>query len=139
MFEKPERRIDRVFIHCSASKNPDHDDIKVIDRWHRDRGWRMVGYHYFIQSDGNIQDGRPVEVTPAAQYPHNTGTIAICLHGLHDFTDSQFASLRIFCKEILKALPHVTFHGHNEVSVKSCPNFDFRTVLELDEKGRMKA
>ena len=27
MFEKPKRKVNKVFIHCSASDNPDHDTI----------------------------------------------------------------------------------------------------------------
>ena len=82
-FRKPARHVDRVFLHCSASDDPDHDDIDTIRRWHVDeRGWSDVGYHYFIRSDGTLQEGRPLERIPAAQAGHNAGTVAICLHGL---------------------------------------------------------
>ena len=84
-FVKPEREVDRVFLHCSASDNAEHDDIQIIRRWHTDpepqgRGWSDVGYHFFIRKDGEIQEGRPLTRTPAAQAGHNTGTIAIVTH-----------------------------------------------------------
>ena len=73
-FRKPARHVDRVFLHCSASDDPDHDDIETIRRWHVDeRGWSDVGYHYFIRSDGTLQEGRPLERIPAAQAGHNAG------------------------------------------------------------------
>jgi len=33
MFKKPNRKINTVFIYCSATDNPKHDDVKVIKRW----------------------------------------------------------------------------------------------------------
>lgn len=136
MFVKPKRKINKVFIHCSASDNPNHDDISVIEKWHRERGFAGVGYHYFIQSNGNIQTGRNIEIIPAAQVGHNAGSIAICLHGLEAFKNKQFSSLRQLCGEINKDMD-VTFHGHCEVSNKLCPNFDYRGVLGLDKNGKM--
>lgn len=128
-----------MFIHCSASNNPDHDDVSVIRRWHvEDRGWNDVGYHYFITSDGQLQKGRSLEAQPAAQYPYNEGTIAVCLHGLNaeDFTDEQYDVLRALCVAIAREID-VTFHGHCEVSDKRCPVFDYVSVLQLTAEGRL--
>ena len=140
-FIEPHRRIDRVFLHCSASDDPDHDDIRTIRDWHVDgNGWSDVGYHYFIRSDGTLQEGRPLEGTPAAQAGHNAGTIAICLHGLaaENFTSAQYRALIGLAREIDRACAGgVTFHGHCEVSSKSCPVFPYRAVLGLDGTGRM--
>lgn len=146
MFQKPKRHISRVFIHCSASDNPKHNDISVIRKWHTDpkpegRGWSDVGYHYFIKKDGTIQTGRPLERTPAAQKGHNKGTIAICLHGLKEgnFTQEQKRSLIRLCTVINRAYnSKITFHGHREVEpLKTCPVFDYKQWLSLDEYGRM--
>jgi len=82
MFDKPNRFVDRVFLHCSASDHANHDNVATMDRWHRERGWSGVGYHLFIRKDGTLEDGRDLERTPAAQSGHNRGSIAICLHGL---------------------------------------------------------
>ena len=140
-FTRPARHVDRVFLHCSASDNPDHDDIATIRSWHVDeRGWSDVGYHYFIRGDGALQEGRPLQRTPAAQAGHNAGTVAICLHGLaeENFTDDQFRTLTALAREIDEAYAgRVTFHGHCEVSSKSCPVFPYREVLGLDGAGRM--
>lgn len=138
MFKAPRRRVDRVFIHCSASDNPKHDDVSIMDAWHKARGWSGVGYHYFIKKDGTVQDGRSLEKTPAAQAGHNTGTIAICLHGLDEdkFTDEQFNALKQLCREIDQQLK-VTFHGHREVAAKACPVFDYKKVLDLDPRGNL--
>ena len=140
MFIKPNREIDRVFLHCSASPNPEHGDVEIIRAWHHQRGWNDIGYHYFVPFGGELQIGRNIEKTPAAQKGHNTGTIAICLHGLykHNFTLNQFETLQKLCKQINNVYGgDVTFHGHSEVSNKACPVFDYKAVLELDSYGRI--
>jgi len=139
-FNKPVREVDRVFIHCSASDNPKHDNIKTIKEWHLARGFKDIGYHYFIHKNGSLSIGRDVEITPAAQAGHNTGTIAICLHGLEaeNFTDAQFGTLRMLCENINDEYRgNVTFHGHCEVSPKPCPVFDYKRVLGLDRDGHL--
>lgn len=138
-FIKPNRPVDRVFLHCSASSNKRHGNVEIIRQWHKQRGWSDIGYHYFIPFEGKIQIGRDIEKTPAAQQGHNTGTIAICLHGLKktDFTYDQFEALRNFCTQINNAYDNITFHGHCEVSAKACPVFDYKAQLGLTPAGRM--
>lgn len=145
IFIKPFRAIDRVFIHCSASDNPTHDDIKVIKKWHtaeppKGRGWSDVGYHFFIRKNGTVEIGRDLARTPAAQRGHNRGTIAICVHGLEkdNFTKEQFKSLYKLCDEINRSYNKITFHAHNEVANKECPVFDVKEVLNLNSTGEMK-
>jgi peptidoglycan hydrolase-like protein with peptidoglycan-binding domain len=143
VFEKPKREITKVFLHCSASNRPNHDDVEVIRSWHKQRGWSDIGYHYFIRADGTIEKGRNIESKPAAQKGHNTGSIAICLHGLYpqDFTLSQFDSVYKLCNIIDAAYDdrRISFHGHCEVSNKPCPVFDYISVLSLDRLGIMDA
>lgn len=135
-FTAPKRQIKKVFLHCSASDNPAHDDIKVIKKWHLERGFRDVGYNYYVKKNGEIQIGRNIEITPAAQAGHNTGSVAICCGGLKDFTEVQMNSLVNLCDQINEAIEGVTFHGHCEVEPnKTCPVFDYRDVLGLDDNG----
>lgn len=138
LFRKPFRPITRVFIHCSASDNPAHDNVATMDQWHRQRGWAGVGYHYFIRKSGLLEIGRDIEKVPAAQEGNNSGTIAICLHGLakDKFTDEQFSTLQSLCHQINEAYGgKVTFHGHCEVAAKACPVFDYKAVLGLRAGG----
>lgn len=140
-FSRPKRAIDRVFLHCSASDFSEHDNVETLRRWHKERGWRDVGYHFFIRKDGEVEHGRSLEDPPAAQQGHNTATIAICLHGLkrENFTKLQFESLISLCRDIDRAYDNqLTFHGHCEVSGKTCPVFDYQTVLGLTAAGERK-
>ncbi|MEE4013917.1 peptidoglycan-binding domain-containing protein [Roseibium sp. FZY0029] len=137
-FAKPPRAVHTTWLHCSASDNPKHDDVSVIDAWHKARGWSGVGYHFFIKKDGTVQTGRPIEKIGAHVAGHNTGSIGICLHGLKEdrFTEAQFDSLRTLCGQINAAYGlQMRFRGHCEVAAKACPVFDYRKVLGLDDKG----
>lgn len=133
------RKVSKVYLHCSASDNPKHDDVSVIKKWHLERGFNDVGYHYFIKADGTIQTGRWIEQIPAAQEGHNQGSIAICCHGLSKFTDEQRKSLKALCDEINELYQgNISFHGHCEVSTKSCPVYPYKEWLNLNANGFME-
>lgn len=124
------RNINKVILHCSDSDYAHHDDIKVIKKWHTDpkskggRGWKDVGYHYFIRKDGLIQKGRDIDVMGAHCKGENKTSIGICLSGKHKFTDKQFEALEKLIRGLdIRLRNKFTIHPHNEFSSKSCPNF----------------
>jgi hypothetical protein len=132
------RPVSKIFIHCSASDNPKHDNVQVIREWHLERGFNDIGYHFVITKNGNIELGRDINIIPAAQEGHNTNSIAVCLTGNDRFSDNQFISLKNLCTIFSCIIDKkLTFHGHCEVSNKTCPNFDYKTLLQLDDKGRL--
>lgn len=140
-FVKPIRAVDRVFCHCSDSDYPQHDNVETIRSWHVDgNGWQDIGYHFVITSDGTIHAGRDIELIPAAQYGHNTGTIAICLTGKTKFTKKQKKALQQLCKQINEAYSgEISFHGHKEVDPgRLCPVYDYKAWLVLNEDGSMQ-
>ncbi|GAD00159.1 peptidoglycan recognition protein family protein [Agarivorans albus] len=140
-FKRPSRSVHSVFLHCSASDNAAHDNVKTMQSWHVKRGFSEIGYHFFISKNGDIHEGRSIEKVPAAQKGHNTGSIAICLHGLDvaKFTEAQFSSLKSLCSQIESSYGEkkIVFRGHCEVSAKTCPVFDYKKVLSLDENGKI--
>lgn len=135
--KKPKRYIRKVFLHCSASDYPDHDNIETIQKWHLERGFSDIGYHFVITKDGAIHQGRNIELIPAAQEGFNTGSIAICVTGNSIFSQMQFDSLHKLCSKINAICGDITFHGHCEVSTKLCPVFDYKRVLNL-QNGKMQ-
>ena len=143
------RPIAEIIIHCSATQpqwmegKPINEPIKEIDRWHRNRGFREIGYHYVIDRRGNVGLGRPVSSTGAHVKGHNTGTIGVCLLGGHgsastdkfhdNFTPEQDKALRGFLKDMRKEFPTISkFSGHNEYANKACPGFRVEPWLMSD-------
>ena len=126
------RNINLIVIHCSDSDIPAHDDISVIRSWHIERGFRDVGYHFFINKSGNVQLGRPVHETGAHVKGHNSNSIGICLHGRDGFTPEQFSTLRELVNELKSELGLDTMDivPHRDLdNKKTCPNFNIYEVL----------
>ena len=42
------RKIKEIIIHCSATKEGRNYTVADIDRWHRERGFFCIGYHFVI-------------------------------------------------------------------------------------------
>jgi len=141
IFKKPNRAIDRIFIHCTATENRAYNTIEGIRNDHvNHKGWNDIGYHFLITKDGVIHSARNLEKSPAAQKRHNKKTIAICLAGLRKelFTSAQYDSLKKLSIEINNAyFKQVSFHGHCEVARKACPVIDYKKVLKLDKYGSL--
>jgi len=127
------REIDKIIIHCSATKEGQEISEETIDEWHKARGWKGIGYHYVIGLDGIIEYGRPITETGAHVKNHNKGSIGICYIGGLDSvsktakdtrTPEQIATLLELLRVLKKLHPNATIHGHNEFSAKACPCFD---------------
>ena len=139
MIKQEARNIKRIFIHCSANDNSNYR-IKDIRKHHiENNGWDDIGYHYVIAKDGTIEYGREECYIPASQEGHNQNTISICVCGLTGFTKQSMQALKELCLMLKEKYPNATFHGHCEVAKdgRPCPVFDYKKVLNLDNKGNM--
>jgi N-acetyl-anhydromuramyl-L-alanine amidase AmpD len=129
-----------IVVHCSASRAKDvHVDVKEIDRWHRQKGWLMVGYHFVITRHAVVQVGRKLEDAGAHVYGHNKHSVGICLVGgvaengktpESNFTEEQMSALYVLLKEMRVLYPEAEIVGHFELEpAKTCPVFDIKTWL----------
>ena len=59
------RNIDSIIVHCSATKAGQDFTATDIDRWHRERGFNGIGYHYVVRLDGKLEKGRDVALAGA--------------------------------------------------------------------------
>ncbi len=136
-FKKPKRHVHTIFLHCSATDHQEHDNAEFLRDVHiRQNGWRDIGYHYFINKRGDLFSCRGLEHTPAAQRGHNTGSIAICLSGLSEFTDAQFFALADLLDMIQeKYSKRLRIRGHREVANRDCPVYDYPAILDLVNEG----
>lgn len=131
------RDLKKIVIHCSDSDHKDHDDISVVDSWHRQKGWKMVGYHFFIKKDGTVQEGRPIGMVGAHVEGHNRDSIGICLSGKTNFTGHQFlaASDLVDRLRVTHGIRLSAIYAHRDLDKhgKTCPNFDINFLKE--QKG----
>ncbi|MDE5690336.1 MAG: N-acetylmuramoyl-L-alanine amidase, partial [Duncaniella sp.] len=66
------RSITEIIIHCTATPAGRHVSVAEIALWHRQRGFRSIGYHYLLDIDGTIHTGRPLSETCAHCLGHNS-------------------------------------------------------------------
>lgn len=126
------RKIDQIIIHCSATPEGRNVTVADIDRWHRARGFRGIGYHYVVYLDGTIAAGRDEQLAGAHCRGHNQRSIGVCYVGGCDAgmrpkdtrTPAQRAALRRLVSELQQRYPGATVHGHREFAAKACPSFD---------------
>ena len=132
------RKISKIIIHCTAT--PEGRDVSVDDirQWHLDRGWSDIGYHYVIDINGNLKEGRPLTRAGAHTRGHNKGSIGITYVGGVDEnikpkdtrTENQKGRLKALILDLMDKYPCATLHGHNEFSNKACPSFDVQKEYE---------
>ena len=130
------------YIVIHHSKVPSRHTVDDIHRWHLKRGWDGIGYHFFIDKEGVIHNGRPVWAIGAHAYGYNSSSIGICLEG--DFNRQQVNEKQLFSTALLVALLCIRYKRAAVVrhcdptKKKSCPgkHFPFKTLLYKVSKYR---
>ena len=139
------RKITKIFIHCSATKEGRNISTETIKSWHvKGRGWSDIGYHMVIELDGSVHNGRPLHKVGAGVKGHNADSVHVCYVGgvgsdkepKDTRTAEQKASLIKVIDELLEQYPTASVHGHNEFAAKACPSFDVQK--EFGKKPKAK-
>ena len=126
------RLISKIIVHCTATKEGQTVTAADVTKWHKQRGFNTIGYHFLIGLNGEIWEGRPIEQAGAHAEGHNANSIGICYVGGLDAnlkpkdtrTAAQKESLLNLIKELKQKYPTATVHGHREFANKACPCFD---------------
>lgn len=138
------RQIKEIILHCSATAEGKDYRAKDIDKWHRQKGWKGIGYNYVIDLDGTVEKGRALEQVPAHCTGHNSNSIGICyIGGLakngKTSKDTRTEAQKDYLLDLVYLLlEHFNLtinnvHCHNEYAAKDCPCFkikDFRKEYE---------
>lgn len=127
------RVINEIIVHCTATPEGKDYTVADIDKWHKARGWKGIGYHYVIYRDGSIHQGRPETEIGAHCQGHNDNSIGVVYVGglasdgktpKDTRTDAQKKSLENLLKQLKQKYPKATIHGHRDFAAKACPSFD---------------
>lgn len=126
------KQISEIIVHCTAT--PAGRDLHVADitRYHRQRGFDTIGYHYLVALDGRIEPGRDANLIGAHCLGHNDRSIGIAYvgglnadgHPADTRTESQRVALKNLVARLLDEYPGAKVHGHNEFAAKACPCFN---------------
>ena len=127
-------------LHHAAMNNelPQYDSIASV---HRNRWGRGPEYHFIVERNGVIRDGRPIDEIGWHAGEANTHSIGICLAG--DFryqqpTKEQIASLSTLLSELMYkyGIPWQRVFLHREVRPTECPVVDLRKYVQAYLKER---
>ncbi len=128
------RKITQIIIHCSATQEGANFNVEDIRRWHKQRGFRDIGYHYVITLEGNIQLGRPIQEPGAHARGNNQHSIGICYIGGLDKnlkpkdtrTIYQKLALKLLISGLKEKFTDAEILGHRDLPnvTKACPSFD---------------
>ena len=138
------RRIKRIFIHCTASRQT--ATVQDIEREFKRRGWERPGYHFILDADGKIHQLLDTEKVSNGVYGYNQTAINIAYiggidengKGIDNRTHAQKQSLIRLLLALRKKYPDAEILGHRDISpdtngngivdplerIKECPCFD---------------
>ena len=128
--------IDAIVIHCSASRAGQDVRASDIDKWHKERGFKMIGYNFVIDLDGTVEVGRPLTMNGA-----HCNTSGVCGRP----SPAQKAAMHKLVMELIEKYPITDVLGHRDASpdknhdgkitrnewIKDCPCFDVRSEFPI--------
>lgn len=85
------RNIDSIVLHTAASYDPERREVvhmtrDAIDAYHREHnGWRLIGYHWYVEEDGKGVRGRVDSDVGAHVGGFNEHSLGLCVSGHGDF------------------------------------------------------
>lgn len=138
------RKIEKIIIHCSATKSNKRYSFEQLERDHKARGFLCCGYHYYITRDGQLHFGRPEDAVGAHAKGFNARSIGVCYEGGLDEqgypadtrTPAQKQTLLKLLRSLRTDYPDAEILGHCELpgTQKACPCF-----LASEEYGRIES
>ena len=143
MSYKPDSAVRWIVLHYSATYIENDTTIEHIDEMHRARGFREVGYHWYVRKDGKVFMGRDLsqpgrfEVGAHSQ-GENSASIGICYEGgltkatgpnvgLNTMTKAQEKSIIDLIDKMQERFPGTQLvRGHRDMpgAATQCPGFD---------------
>lgn len=139
----PEHAISKITIHHGGSPYDDDRDtteyLRALQKWSRnDKGWIDLPYHYIIDLDGHIFEGRPI------QFPGDTNTsydpaghaliVVVGNYDKREFSAAQFDSLARLTAHLARkhAVPLSDIRGHKDYAPgeTACPGTNIYRHLD---------
>ena len=134
---------DEIILHHAEAKSA---SVEEVNRWHLERGWTGIGYHFYIRKDGRIYRGRPEWAVGAHAQGHNKRSVGICCEGSYmteTMPKAQFDALVGLVREEMAKYPGAKVLRHRDVNSTDCPgaNYPWKallTALSTEKKEETK-
>jgi hypothetical protein len=124
-----------VVIHHSATRLAANETMPSLQRLHLNvNGWADVGYHYAIDRNGVIYEGRDMQVRGASVEGHNTGIVGVVVMGNFEQDQPlaiQLSALQNLINWLTSAYFLTHLAGHSEFNPQStCPGRNLAVYLD---------
>lgn len=116
---------DEIILHHAEAKSA---SVEEVNRWHLERGWTGIGYHFYIRKDGRIYRGRPEWAVGAHAQGHNSRSVGICVEGSYmteTMPKAQFDALIGLVREEMAKYPGAKVLRHRDVNSTDCPGVNY--------------
>lgn len=130
------RDINRIIIHYSYTPPSMDIGAEEIRKWHTDRGWSDIGYHFVIRRSGDVEKGRDILLAGAHTKSHNEDSIGIVLVGGKNqtkdeneinFTSAQWRALDRLIRDLKLEYETISdISGHRDNKATLCPGFNVK-------------
>lgn len=132
-----------LILHCSATRRDRDYTVEQLMRDHKARGFRTIGYHFYIRKDGTVTQHRRLLEVGAHCRPFNRCSIGICYEGGLDEegkptdtrTERQTEQLKRLFQKLQKLFPKAEIRGHRDMPgcvPKACPCLDAHEVFKCE-------
>ncbi len=115
----------KLVYHHTAINNISPEDINKL---HKNKGWKGIGYHYYIRKDGTIYKGREDDAEGSHVKGYNKESIGICVEGNFEeeyLSDEQIESLKKLSLYICLKYNIKDILPHKELGKTLCPGKNF--------------
>lgn len=124
-----------LVLHCSATRCNQDYSVEDLRRDHKARGFRDIGYHFYVRRDGSMTQHRRLLEVGAHARPYNRCSIGVCYEGGLDengkpcntMTKEQSTRLADLFRNLRIAFPKAKIVGHRDLpgaTPKECPCLD---------------
>ena len=116
---------DEIILHHAEASRA---SVEEVNRWHLERGWTGIGYHFYIRKDGKVYRGRPEWAVGAHAQGHNSCAIGICCEGSYmreTMPAAQLNALKELIRTLMAKYPGAKLLRHKDVNSTDCPGTKF--------------
>lgn len=130
-------KVKYIVVHCSDTMEGKDFRASDIERWHKERGFETIGYHFVVDLDGLIERGRPLNMEGAHVKGYNNVSIGVCYIGGKDKqglrvdtrTEAQKWWMKVLLVRLKMKFPNAKIVGHRDLS----PDLNGDGVIECSE------
>jgi N-acetylmuramoyl-L-alanine amidase len=114
-----------IVLHHIDANNVNAFDIH---RWHLNKGWSGIGYHFLVKKDGTIQEGRPIDTVGSHTLRYNAISVGVAFEGRYmndTMPDVQYNAGMELISYLKGLYPNAQIKGHKDLQATACPGSNF--------------